>query len=142
MIKPSGRLSKELRELVIGAFENAVEHMGEEEFFYVGNRIERKLQAVRVCRTSWVRDLAIYCEALYEMYQDHTSGNCELPSHDLQLIGATLFYFVNPYDIIPDHIPGDGYLDDAYVANLCIKALNKSHPGVVEKYARRLRRKA
>ena len=65
----------------------------------------------------------------------------KLRNDDLQLIGATLFYFVNPYDIIADHILGDGYLDDAHVANLCIQALNKSHPGVVEKYARRLRRK-
>ena len=47
MIKPSRRLSKEFRELVIGAFENAVEQIGEEEFFYMENRIERKLQAVR-----------------------------------------------------------------------------------------------
>ena len=77
-IKPSGRLSKEFRELVMRAFENAVEQIDEEEFFYVGNRIQRKLQAVRACRTSWVRDLAIYCEALYEIYQDHTNGNCEL----------------------------------------------------------------
>ena len=42
MIKPTQKLKKDLKRLINESFDNALESIGEEEFFYVGNNIERK----------------------------------------------------------------------------------------------------
>ncbi|MBT4732973.1 DUF1232 domain-containing protein [Candidatus Woesearchaeota archaeon] len=49
--------------------------------------------------------------------------------YEKQLLAA-LIYFVNPEDVIPDHIAYIGYLDDAYCVNL---ALSKQRPEVKDK---------
>ena len=38
---------------------------------------------------------------------------------------AGIIYFVNPFDIVPDFIPGAGYLDDATVIGFVIKSLRR-----------------
>ena len=38
-------------------------------------------------------------------------------------IRSALYYFVDPEDVIPDHIPGIGYLDDAMYAEIVIQEL-------------------
>ena len=139
MIKPTQKLKKDLKRLINESFDNALESIGEEEFFYVGNNIERKIQAVQSSSTRWVQDLATYNTAFYDIFKDHTDGILELEDEDLRIIGAALFYFVNPFDIIPDHIPGKGYLDDAYVANKAIKLLEKRNPGLIRRYVHKLR---
>ena len=54
------------------------------------------------------------------------------------MIGAALFYFANPFDIISDHTLATGYLDDAHVINLCIKGLDKSEPRLFKLYLDRV----
>lgn len=38
---------------------------------------------------------------------------------------AGIIYFVNPFDIMPDFIPGAGYLDDATVIGFVIKSIKR-----------------
>ena len=38
---------------------------------------------------------------------------------------AAIIYFVNPFDFVPDFIPGAGYLDDATVIGFVIKSIKK-----------------
>ena len=45
--------------------------------------------------------------------------------YEKQLL-ATLLYFVNTDDVIPDHIAYIGYLDDAYCVNLALQGQNSS----------------
>jgi len=41
------------------------------------------------------------------------------------LLGAAIFYFINPFDIIPDFTPGIGYVDDLFVLTTCLKTIPK-----------------
>jgi len=47
----------------------------------------------------------------------------EVPGKSLVLIVAALIYFVNPLDILPDTIPGVGFIDDAAVVAFVIRQL-------------------
>ena len=42
-----------------------------------------------------------------------------VPVGTIVAITSALLYFVSPIDVIPDAIPGAGYIDDAAVALLC-----------------------
>lgn len=130
-VSPTDTIPKDLRNLIESSFENALSEIGQEEFFYIGHNFLRKAGAVENSRIPWVRDLVVQMRNLYCLYEGHTSGEAELSEEVLSLIGATLFYFVNPFDLIPDHVPGRGYLDDAHVLSLCVSRLKALAPGCV-----------
>ena len=46
-----------------------------------------------------------------------------LPHHDATRVLNALAYFAEPEDLIPDHIPGLGFLDDAIMIELVVREL-------------------
>ena len=44
----------------------------------------------------------------------------EIPIGTLIAIIAALLYFISPVDLIPDFVPGAGYIDDAAVVGACL----------------------
>ena len=51
---------------------------------------------------------------LVEMLGAYVKGEYKkIPKKTLILLVAALIYLVNPFDLIPDFIPGIGYVDDA-----------------------------
>lgn len=49
-------------------------------------------------------------------YKEYT----EVPLGTIIAITSALIYFISPIDLIPDVIPGIGYIDDAAVALACL----------------------
>ena len=132
MAKRRHRLEKRLRDLVDQSFAEAVERIGEEEFYYIGKHIDSKLRSLEVSTTHWVQELGWVTSGLHKAYVSHTQGLINLPEKSLKLIGAALFYVVNPFDIVPDHTPGQGYVDDEYVVSLCLRQLDKESRCLIE----------
>jgi uncharacterized membrane protein YkvA (DUF1232 family) len=61
---------------------------------------------------------------LFFMLKDYKNGNYrEMPWHTIGSIVLVLLYVLNPLDIIPDFIPGFGYVDDAAVLALALKLI-------------------
>lgn len=61
---------------------------------------------------------------MFEMLKDYWRGNYrEVPWHSIGAIAVVLLYILNPFDIIPDIIPGFGFVDDAGVFALGLKLL-------------------
>jgi len=59
---------------------------------------------------------------LIGVVQDYAKGEYrEIPWMSLAAIVAALVYVVNPFDLIPDAIPGVGLVDDALVVTACLK---------------------
>lgn len=46
----------------------------------------------------------------------------EIPLGSIVGIISALIYILSPIDLIPDAVPGAGYLDDAAVLLICLKA--------------------
>ncbi len=57
---------------------------------------------------------------LIDMVKDHEWG---LPEEDAARVLNALAYFCEPDDLIPDSIPGLGYLDDAIMVELAVREL-------------------
>jgi uncharacterized membrane protein YkvA (DUF1232 family) len=57
---------------------------------------------------------------LVEMLRD---DEWRLEGEDRQRVLSALAYFVNPDDLIPDRVPGIGYLDDAIMVELVLQEL-------------------
>ena len=49
----------------------------------------------------------------------------QIPWQTIVFAIAGIIYFVNPFDIVPDFIPGAGYLDDATVIGFVIKSIRR-----------------
>ena len=61
---------------------------------------------------------------LFFMLKDFVTGNYrEIPIRTILAITGTLLYILNPFDFIPDFIPGVGYLDDAGIIAVCLTAI-------------------
>ena len=54
----------------------------------------------------------------------------QVPLKTIAAIVGTLVYVLSPIDIIPDFIPGFGYLDDAGVVELCRRLIKSD----IDKY--------
>jgi uncharacterized membrane protein YkvA (DUF1232 family) len=68
----------------------------------------------------------------FGMIRDYVTGNYrELPWWSVASVAAALGYFLAPIDLIPDFIPGIGYLDDAAVLALVWNGIRED----IKKYA-------
>lgn len=53
----------------------------------------------------------------------------DLPASDRSRVISGLAYFTDPHDIIPDSVPGVGYLDDAIMVELIVRELRHDIEG-------------
>jgi len=68
----------------------------------------------------FVRERLVKLEQLVEMLRDH---EWRLEGRDRARILDALAYFADPDDLIPDRVPGIGYLDDAIMLELVAQEL-------------------
>ena len=60
-------------------------------------------------------------DALIAMLRD---DGWNLPEEDRERVLSALVYFADPSDVIPDHIPVLGFLDDAIAIEMCVRDLH------------------
>ena len=68
----------------------------------------------------FVRERLDSLQLMIEMLKDH---EWRLPAKDASRVLGALAYFGEPEDLIPDHIPGLGFLDDAIMIELVVREL-------------------
>jgi uncharacterized membrane protein YkvA (DUF1232 family) len=88
-------------------------------------------------------DIASDISVLFELVQDYVHGRYrEAPKRTVFAAAAALLYVLNPFDLIPDFIPGLGYVDDAAVVMLVIRSIRADlddYRSWSQKLAKRLR---
>jgi uncharacterized membrane protein YkvA (DUF1232 family) len=75
--------------------------------------IERVSKQKKVA--SFVRDAVDSLEAMIQMIEDKDYA---MPKTEVTSVVAALAYFAEPHDLIPDSLPGLGFLDDAIMIKL------------------------
>ena len=68
----------------------------------------------------FIRERLDKLAVMIEMLTDH---EWRLPHKDATRVLNALAYFAEPEDLIPDHIPGLGFLDDAIMIELVVREL-------------------
>ena len=64
--------------------------------------------------------------AVCRMLKAWSKGDYQsVPWKTIVLSLATIIYFLNPFDVAPDFIPGIGYLDDAVVLGFVVNSIKK-----------------
>ena len=85
--------------------------------------IEEKLPKLR----KWMEQGKL----ILAMVKDYWGGRYrEVPYWAISAGALTLLYVLNPLDVIPDVVPGFGYLDDATLVAFCMKLIERE----LEKY--------
>lgn len=77
----------------------------------------------------FIADRLLQLKVLLEMIRDEEWG---IDPKDRTKIVAAMSYFADPIDLIPDHIPGIGFLDDAMFVEIVIRELSNEIEGYNE----------
>jgi uncharacterized membrane protein YkvA (DUF1232 family) len=71
------------------------------------------------------------------MIEDYWGGTYRrVPWYTMAMAVAALLYSINPIEVVPDHMPGLGQLDDVFVIGLAMRVLERdleaycSHKGL------------
>lgn len=63
-----------------------------------------------------------YLQLFISVSKDYINGRYrEIPKGSIIAIIGSLLYFLSPIDLIPDFIPGVGFIDDIFVLGLVLK---------------------
>lgn len=81
-------------------------------------KMEKKLKVLPI-----VGDTFALVPAMISLVRSYVKKEyTEIPLGSILGIISALIYIVSPIDLIPDGVPGAGYLDDAAVMVICLKA--------------------
>lgn len=82
---------------------------------------ELLVNAQRAGAPNFVMSRLTRLEELVAMVED---PDWQLPQEDISRVINALAYFANANDLIPDNVPGLGYLDDAVMVDLVVRELS------------------
>lgn len=100
------------------AAREAAAHKSAEEIIEAASKLLIEAQKVHV--PDFVGSRLAQLDTLIAMARDE---GFHLPEEDKQRVLSALVYFADPKDVIPDHVPVLGYLDDAIMIELCVRDL-------------------
>lgn len=130
-VTPPLKLTRHEKKLIQESWTKACQSVGFEEEEYVEELYHKKIRAMQNAQAAWLIEFAIQMDNLFDVFLACRRGKLELPPSAFRGVTAALFYYINPFDVIPDTTPGRGHLDDAYVLELCVRDLAKSSPNLV-----------
>ncbi len=84
---------------------------------------KRRIDEIKENPTHFALTTILQLKLAYDMFDCYLKKQCSLPWKTVVAIFSVLLYLINPFDIIPDFIPGIGYLDDAVAIGVALKLI-------------------
>lgn len=102
-------------------FRENSENMDNAAILQAANRGEAKFTNMDGAPPNSLIKLWQEIKIMLSLLKDYMAGNYKaIPFTTIAAIAGAIVYFVSPLDVIPDFIPGLGYLDDAAVIGLAL----------------------
>lgn len=83
----------------------------------------RKIDELKENPAQFALTAILQLKLAYEMFDCYLKKECTLPWKTTVAILGLFLYLINPFDVIPDFLPGVGYLDDALAIGLALKLI-------------------
>ncbi|TDJ35343.1 MAG: DUF1232 domain-containing protein, partial [Gammaproteobacteria bacterium] len=104
--------------LIMREARKAAARLAPEEIVASAEALLGQIQESRV--PQFIRERLGQLKIMIQMLKDH---EWRLPDSESTRVLNALAYFTEPEDLIPDHIPGVGFLDDAIMIELVVREL-------------------
>ena len=104
--------------LIMRAARNNAQRAHPEDVIEGAESLLREIDPKQVPR--FIGDRLTELRRMIDMLVDH---EWRLPQRDAARVLNALAYFTDPEDLIPDHVPGIGFLDDAIMIELVVRDL-------------------
>ncbi len=87
-------------------------------------RIVRRSKTLKRLIRGPLADIASDVTVLFDLIKDYADGSYrEVPKRTVFAAAVALLYVLNPFDLIPDFVPGVGYVDDSAILMLVIRSV-------------------
>ncbi len=83
----------------------------------------RKIDELKENPTQFALTAILQLKLAYDMFDCYLKKQCSLPWKTVLALFGLFLYLINPFDIIPDFLPGVGYLDDAVAIGVALKLI-------------------
>jgi uncharacterized membrane protein YkvA (DUF1232 family) len=104
--------------LIMREARQATGNIDQDEIVAAASGILAQVHAAKI--PQFIRERLEKLEVMISMLGD---TEWKLPAQETQRVVNALAYFSEPQDLIPDHIPGLGFLDDAIMIELVVREL-------------------
>ncbi len=103
--------------------DNLIKKVKETDINAILSDARNKIDDIYKNPSKHVGELILQLELTYEMLRCSYKKECKFPWKTTAALAAALLYFLNPFDIIPDFIPGIGYVDDLAALGIAFKLI-------------------
>ena len=104
--------------LIMRQSRKAAARLSPEDIVALSEQLLQKVGSGKI--PQFVRERLARLQVMIDMLVDH---EWRLPGTETARVLNALVYFCEPEDLIPDHIPGLGFLDDAIMIELVVREL-------------------
>jgi len=135
-IKTPRKLSKAQEEETLKRFDEIISEISQDHLISVNSQFKRVHDRLTKSEDKWKNNIAHIV--------DYMLGKSlwKSPfSEENKIVLACAYYLCDPNDVIPDYVPEFGYIDDAYVVNMCLTKIyheNRTFHAKVIRFCERL----
>jgi len=89
-------------------------------------RVVRRSGTIRRLINGPLAEMGAEASSLLDMVKDYAGGTYrDVPRSTVLAAAFALLYILNPFDLMPDFLPGVGYLDDMSIAALVLGSVRR-----------------
>ncbi len=101
-----------MKKAVGDMLEKTIQTIKEADISGILEDAKKKIEDISKNPLKHASDIIKQAGLAYDMIKCYLDKKCDFPWRTVAALAAALLYLINPFDVVPDFIPGIGYVDD------------------------------